>query len=140
MHLVCPKVCNEVSKQCTNNTDCRKMRETIFKECKNILSWDGNLPKPNCTDECMKWVNSTEIHPIMKHLMCCISDKDDQTDNALHKRNLETICGAKLDSGCQNKKKACEAIRAKEDNIHHRGIHKDIIELTSVIPLSCCLS
>ena len=114
-------MCNEVSKQCTNNTDCRRLREKSFKECKNILYWDGNLPKPNCTDGCKKLMHSAGRQPIMKHMMCCKSDGNDSMNFTLIKRNLKTVCGAKIDSDCENKKKACEAIRAKEDNTGHTG-------------------
>ena len=126
MHLVCPKACDEVRKQCANNTDCRMMRETIFKECQNVFNWDGNSTKPNCTDGCMEWVHNREKHPIMKQLKCCIDDEDDEIDIGLMKISLETLCGTKLDSSeeCQNKRKACEHIRAKEDSLDHPGKHR----------------
>ena len=99
------------------------MRETVFKECKNVLHWDNyNLPKPKCTDECKKLARSTGRRPIMKHMMCCINNGNDLMNLTLIKRNMKTVCGTKIDSDCENKKKACEAIRAKEDNTDHTGI------------------
>ena len=112
-----------MSKRYTNNTDCRKMRETVFKECKDVLHWDGNLPKPNCTDECKKLAHSTESHPIMKHIMCCKNDEDHLMNLTLIKKNMKTVCGAKIDSDCENKKKTCEFITAKENNIGHTGTY-----------------
>ena len=124
MYLVCPKACKEVIKECVNNTYCAKIRETFYKECENVLRWDGNSTKPNCTDECKELGRNAEKYPIIKHIKCCIDDG--MMNVALRKRNMEILCGTKLESSeeCQNKRKACEHIRAKEDNLDHPGMHR----------------
>ena len=66
-----------------------------------------------------------EKHPIIRHLKCSTADEDDQMNITLRRKNTETLCGVKLYTSdeCQNKKKACENIKSKEDNIDHTGSH-----------------
>lgn len=106
-----------MTKQCTSDTNCDKILEAYSKECENVINWDGNSTRPNCTDECKQWIQIRERNPITKHLKCCVCDEDDEMDCAMKKRNIEALCGVMLDSSdeCQNKNKSCKDIRAKED-------------------------
>ena len=126
MNLVCPKRCGEVMKQCANNADCKKRQEYDFKECASVRNWDGNSTKPNCTSRCKELFQTKEKHPIIRPLKCCTLDEDDQMNITLKRKNMETLCGMKLYNfdECQNREKACENIRSKEDNIDHTGIHR----------------
>ena len=107
----CPNSCEEAIKQCINNINCNISYNQFSKECKNVLSWEGNSARPRCTDECK--VITKVFH---KHLDCCTCE-DECT---LRKRNMEVLCDLKLDSReCQIKKKTCEDNSAILD---HRGM------------------
>ena len=114
-------------KLCANDADCKKRLENsiVDEKCASVIDWDGNSTKPNCTGGCKEWFRSRETrerHPILRQLQCCTPDEDDQMNITLKRRNIEILCGIKLYSSdeCQNKRKACEIIRAK-DNVDHTG-------------------
>ena len=106
-----------VIKQCTNNSDCNKLLNKFYIECKDVLSWNANSSNLKCTDKCKAILKSRTLFPKVENLDCCICDDDGCT---LRRRNMEILCDTKLESSeeCQNKKKACENNRPKLD---HRG-------------------
>ena len=134
--IVCPKSCEEAFKQCMDDIDCNESLNNISKECKNVLSWDGNSTKPQCTDECKTMINHRKLFPKMEQMDCCMCDKD----NCIKKRNVEILCDIKLDRSdeCQNKMKVCEDIRATESNLDHKGIHRIVTDLSSPLRLTIC--
>ena len=107
----CPNSCEGAIKQCINNTNCNILYNQFNKECKNVLSWEGNSARPRCTDECKA---ITKV--FHKRLDCCTCEDDECT---LRNRNMEVLCDMILDSQeCQSKKKSCEDNKAILD---HRG-------------------
>ena len=117
--IVCPQSCKVASEQCTNNSDCNKLLNTFYMECKDVLLLDTNSSNLKCTDGCRALLKSRKLFPKIEHLDCCICDDD---DCRLQKRNMETLCDMKLESSeeCQNKRKACEEYNRPK--IDHRGI------------------
>ena len=97
-----------------------------------MLAWDGNSTKPQCTEECKTMINNRKLFTKMEQMDCCMCDKD---KHCIKKKNVEILCDIQLDRSdeCQNKKKICEDIRAKESNLDHRGIHRIVTDLSSAL-------
>ena len=121
--LVCPRSCDKVRSDCTNNTECKMILDEYNNECNGIIHWNSNSTMPMCTDKCKKLIEELENNSIGKYLKCCNCDnenKAERTQCVREKENIAVICDVDFNHvrHCHNDEKLCvnDANTLSKDN------------------------